>query len=212
MVVEIAVKRRGRPPKTEQPKSVAILGAALAAFARYGFEGTNLRQIAAEAGIDVALISHQFGSKQGLWKAVVDNIAERTLPEFRLVIEGDSKGTSDGERLQLAMSRMIDILCDTPHIAMFIVNDVSEQGERFDYAYERLARPIHNLFLPIIRAARASGAIKDVDPDFFFAILSGAISMTVVMRPFIARLSGSARQEDTFRRELKRALLAVGFA
>jgi TetR/AcrR family transcriptional regulator len=212
MVAIEAVKRRGRPPKTEQPKSGAILEAALAAFARHGFEGTNLRQIAAEAGIDVALISHQFGSKQGLWKAVVDYVAERTLPEFRLVIEGDSKGTSDGERLQLAMSRMIDILCDTPQIAMFIVNDLSEQGERFEYAYERLARPIHDLFLPRIRAARASGAIKDIDPDFFFAVLSGAISMTVVMRPFIARLSSSARQEDTFRRELKRALLAVGFA
>jgi AcrR family transcriptional regulator len=212
MAVKDALKRRGRPPKTEQPKSVAILEAALAAFASRGFEGTNLRQIASQAGIDVALISHQFGSKKGLWKAVVDDIAERTLPEFRSIIERDSGVTSAGQILQLAMARMIDILCDAPQLAMFFVNEVGEQGERFDYVYDRLVRPIHDLLLPPIRAAHASGAIKDSDPDFFFAVFTGAIAMTVVMRPFIARFSSSAKKEDTFRRELKRALSAVGFA
>jgi AcrR family transcriptional regulator len=212
MAVRQALKRRGRPPKTQQPKSLAILQAALAAFARHGFEGTNLRQIATEAEIDVALISHQFGSKQELWKAVVDDIAERTLPDIRSIIDQGSAAASAGEILRLAMARMIDHLCDTPQLAMFFVNEVGVQGERFEYVYDRLVRPFRDLLLPPIRAARASGAIKDINPDFFFATFTGAISMTVVMRPFIARFSGDAKKEETFRRELKRALLAVGFA
>ncbi|MDF3809942.1 MULTISPECIES: TetR family transcriptional regulator [Rhodopseudomonas] len=212
MAAKVAVKRRGRPRKTEQPKSVAILQAALAAFAGHGFDGTNLRQIATEAEIDVALIPHQFGSKLGLWRAVVDDIAERTLPDFRSIIERGAPETSAGETLQLAMARMIDHLCDTPQLAMFVVNEVGEQGERFEYVYDRLVRPMHDLLLPPIRAAHASGAIKDVNPDFFFATFTAAISMTVVMRPFIARFSSHAKKEQAFRRELKRALLAVGFA
>jgi AcrR family transcriptional regulator len=212
MAINETVKRRGRPPKTEQPKSIAILEAALAAFACHGFEGTNLRQIATAAQIDVALISHRFGSKQGLWQAVVDDIAERTLPDVRSVIESDSAAISAGEVLQLAMARMIDHVCDTPQLAMFFVNEAGEQGERFEYVYDRIVRPFHELLLPPIRAALASGAIKDVNPDFFFATFTGAISMTVVMRPFLARFSGSAKKDQTFRRELKRALLALGFA
>lgn len=212
MAVNEAPKRRGRPRKAEQPKSVAILQAALAAFAKHGFESTNLRQIATEAGIDVALISHQFGSKQGLWMAVVDNIAERTVPEFRSIAKGKAAASSAGEILRLTMARMIDHLCDTPQLAMFFVNEVGEQNERFDYVYDRIVRPIHEILLPPIRAARESGDIKDIDPDFFFAAFTGAISMTVVMRPFIARFSSSAKKDEAFRHELKRALLAVGFA
>jgi TetR/AcrR family transcriptional regulator len=66
--------------------------------------------------------------------------------------------------------------------------------------------------LPPIRAARESGDIKDIDPDFFFAAFTGAIAMAVVMRPFIARFSSSAKKDEAFRHELKRTLLALGFA
>lgn len=207
-----ALKRRGRPPKTEQPKSLVILQAALGAFARRGFEGTNLRQIAAEARVDVALISHQFGSKHGLWTAVVDDIAERTLPDIRSIVARESGASSAGEVLQRALAQMIDHLCDTPQLAMFVVNEVGEQGARFDYVYDRIVRPFHDLLLPPIRAAQASGAIKDINPDLFFAAFTGAISMTVVMRPFIARFLRSASDGATFRRELKQALAGMGFA
>ena len=43
-----------------------IRDAAIACFARRGFGGTTLRQIATEAGVSAALILHHFGSKDGL--------------------------------------------------------------------------------------------------------------------------------------------------
>lgn len=45
----------------------AILAAAKAQFARFGYDGTALRSIAAEAGADVALIKRYFGGKDGLF-------------------------------------------------------------------------------------------------------------------------------------------------
>jgi AcrR family transcriptional regulator len=45
----------------------AILQAAKAQFARGGYEGTPLREIAREAGVDVALIARYFGGKEGLF-------------------------------------------------------------------------------------------------------------------------------------------------
>ena len=46
--------------------------AARAAFARDGYQGASLRGIARDAEVDVALISHFFGSKAGLFGAVVE--------------------------------------------------------------------------------------------------------------------------------------------
>ena len=44
-----------------------ILAAARHEFALHGFKGATLRRIAGGAGVDVALIAHYFGNKQGLF-------------------------------------------------------------------------------------------------------------------------------------------------
>jgi AcrR family transcriptional regulator len=62
---------RGRRPGQSGSKD-DILRAARAAFARDGYQGASLRGIARDAEVDVALISHFFGSKAGLFGAVVE--------------------------------------------------------------------------------------------------------------------------------------------
>jgi TetR/AcrR family transcriptional regulator len=48
-----------------------ILDAAEHAFARRGFDGARLRDIAHEAGVHHALVHHYYGDKRGLFKEVV---------------------------------------------------------------------------------------------------------------------------------------------
>jgi AcrR family transcriptional regulator len=50
----------------------AILVAARRLFAERGFQGASMRAIAAEAGVDAALITHFFGSKANLLAAAID--------------------------------------------------------------------------------------------------------------------------------------------
>ena len=58
-------RRRGRRPG-ESSARADILEAARARFAERGYERTTLRAIAGDAGVDPSLISHYFGSKEGL--------------------------------------------------------------------------------------------------------------------------------------------------
>jgi AcrR family transcriptional regulator len=60
----------GRRPGTTQTRS-AITHAAERRFLVHGYEGASLRSIARDAGVDPALITHFFGSKAGLFAAVV---------------------------------------------------------------------------------------------------------------------------------------------
>src|SRR4051794_8494933 len=62
---------RGRRPGQSGTKD-DILRSAREAFARDGYQGASLRGIARAAEVDVALISHFFGSKAGLFGAVVE--------------------------------------------------------------------------------------------------------------------------------------------
>ncbi len=49
-----------------------ILAAARAHFSEVGYDGATVRGIAAAAGVDPALISHYFGSKEGAFIAAVE--------------------------------------------------------------------------------------------------------------------------------------------
>ena len=62
--------KAGRRPGNQDTRG-KILDAARDAFATKGFAGTSMRAIAAEAGVDAALIHHYFDSKQQLFLATV---------------------------------------------------------------------------------------------------------------------------------------------
>jgi AcrR family transcriptional regulator len=60
-----------------------VLAAARSAFAERGFDGASIRGIAAEAGVDPALVHHYFGSKDKLFLAALEAPADPAefLPE-----------------------------------------------------------------------------------------------------------------------------------
>lgn len=62
--------RRGRRPGSPDTRA-AILAAARERFAAAGFGGTSIRAVAADAGVDAALVHHYFGSKDDLFVAAL---------------------------------------------------------------------------------------------------------------------------------------------
>lgn len=65
-------KRTGRPAGGDGNNRTRILEAAREEFSTKGFRGTTMRSIALRAGFDVALLSHYFGNKDGLFAATME--------------------------------------------------------------------------------------------------------------------------------------------
>lgn len=62
---------RGRRPGGPDTRG-AILEAARSSFAHKGYAGTTIRAVAADAGVDPALVHHYFGSKDDLFVASLE--------------------------------------------------------------------------------------------------------------------------------------------
>ena len=62
---------RGRRPGSADTRQIVLL-AARGAFADHGFDGATVRDVAARAGVDPALVLHYFGSKQALFVAAME--------------------------------------------------------------------------------------------------------------------------------------------
>jgi AcrR family transcriptional regulator len=72
---EVAVATRETPAGGRRRDAAAtreaLLRAARGRFMRLGYDGTTLRDVAADAGVNLALIKRYFDSKEGLFKAAL---------------------------------------------------------------------------------------------------------------------------------------------
>jgi AcrR family transcriptional regulator len=84
-----AMPRTGRRPGPNTTRA-AILEAARGSFAALGYNATSLRTVAADAGVDAAVVLHFFGSKDGLFRAVVGWPFDPAQVETELTAEGDA--------------------------------------------------------------------------------------------------------------------------
>jgi AcrR family transcriptional regulator len=70
LTTEAQRRRPGRPPGTSDTRE-RILTSARELFARNGIDKTSIRAIAADAGVDPALVHHYFGTKTQLFAAAI---------------------------------------------------------------------------------------------------------------------------------------------
>ncbi|CAH1656455.1 MULTISPECIES: TetR/AcrR family transcriptional regulator [unclassified Chelatococcus] len=76
---EASQTRAGQPPRTRDPEATRakILAAATVEFAASGFAGASIDAIASRSQANRRMIYHYFGSKRGLWLAVLEAAYER---------------------------------------------------------------------------------------------------------------------------------------
>jgi AcrR family transcriptional regulator len=89
--------RGGDPVETRR----GILDAARECFAASGFVGATTRQVAARAGVNVATLHYHFGSKERLYRAVLDAVIGEDVPF-------PGSGITPGERLSSAVEALWD--------------------------------------------------------------------------------------------------------
>jgi AcrR family transcriptional regulator len=95
MSVREAIARKTRAePGHAQPEGAhdKLLAAAEGLFAAHGYNGVSVRELAAAAGVNSALVAYHFGSKEGLLSEVYRRHCEKMNAERqRLLAEARSK-------------------------------------------------------------------------------------------------------------------------
>jgi AcrR family transcriptional regulator len=93
---------KGRPPvspdapRGEQEVRAALVGSASRLFAAHGPANVSVRAVAVDAGVNHGLVHHYFGSKDGLLRAVLDDLAVRAAAEVAGWDGGDALFVDDG--------------------------------------------------------------------------------------------------------------------
>ena len=83
----------------------AILDAAARAFARRGFGGITMEELAGEAGYSTASLYNYFPNKEAVLRALID----RSLQQMMQAVEGPiPRGLDPGQRVELVLLRLLE--------------------------------------------------------------------------------------------------------
>lgn len=194
---------RGRRPKGQGPDlRQSILDAAEGQFSRHGFYGVTVRQVAAEAGVDAALIHYYFGSKRELFDEVFARRAE-ILNAARLDAMAAYKAAHPG---RMTAEGIIEAFIG-PLIERSMTND---EGWKNYFRLVALVNntpawggeTMHRFFDPVVQCL--VGALKEALPhselrDLYwcYQFLTGAMMLTLSETGRIDQLSdGLCRSTD----------------
>jgi len=162
------------PPKLSNDRALRIIAAAREEFARRGFAGARVEQIAERASVNKQLLFYYYHSKRGLFQAVLTQSAgelEKALAEFALPPGGPL------ERLRLTLSAQFDFLAQHPQVVALIA-----QGTRSGAAFA----PAVNRLVVLLAEGQGLGQVRDdLDPHLAAAqaliLMVGYLNMEAVV-------------------------------
>ncbi len=163
-------------PLTSRDK---ILDGAEARFARAGFGGVGMREVAAEVGLGKSSLFHHFATKNALYFEVIGRVLERIALRVEPALGCDVAPT---ERLRRTSDALVDALAEHPTSAPLLLrslfemyplsDDLPPEGEMVDATLLRLI----GRFQQLVRDGIDSGDFRDVSvPDATQTIIGAAV-------------------------------------
>lgn len=200
-------RQPGRPGKEEADGAQMLLRAAQASFAQSGFKATSIREIARAAGVNHALVIHRFGSKEELWLAVMDRLQAYLQPFIRDLrcLQGASQ-TPVQDRIKAAFEILAAAVCGEPDCGLLLSRIISERGEVFDLLVEKLLRPLHDAFCPLLEEAMEVGTVAKQDPEMLSFLVFNAVIASVSSRHILGYFDKRPRDLEKIREDIVRSL------
>ena len=169
-----AVQARGEDTRRR------ILEAALHLFAAQGYEGTSTRQIAEGAVVNLPAIQYYFGNKEGLYRAIIDDITADTDRHMRPVLERVHAALDAADTPRDALIALLGDMLETfvvlvtsgPHIEsrrLIFARAEVEETPGLDVLHENGMRQIFNPCLALV--SRLHGK-PTTDPEMTVRMLA----------------------------------------
>jgi TetR/AcrR family transcriptional regulator len=172
------------PPASETARALIAAGRKL--FARRGYDGASVRAITEEAGANLGAITYHFGSKHGLYDAVV---AECLGPFAERVVEVASAEGTALDRLAEVVRAYFEHLWDNPDLPFLMMQELAAGRLPPPSAQSALRRMLGALS-GLIVFGQSAGEIREGEPVLMaFSVIAQPVHLTVV-RPVAALIAG----------------------
>ena len=165
-----------------------IKEAARKLFTQKGFAATRTRDIAEEAGINLALLNYYFRSKQKLFDIIM-------MENFRHFLQGIQlnfyeSGMPLHEKLSRIVTMYIDFLTQNPDLPLFVLNELRNNPDQLAASIDSQIGQTRTELFNEIKSASAAGLTGPMQPFHLMANFIGLMAFPFVARPILQKVTG----------------------
>ncbi|KAF2079793.1 TetR/AcrR family transcriptional regulator [Flavobacterium sharifuzzamanii] len=157
--------------------------AAKTVFYKKGFSATRTRDIAEEAGLNLALLNYYFRSKAKLFEIIMAETFSGFIGSMKVIL--DDEKTSLEQKVITIAERYIDFITVEPEIPTFILTEIRNNPEEL---LKRLpVKEIVNdsVFIKQFQEAVQNKEITEPNPLHFLMNLLGLVVFPFIVKPII---------------------------
>jgi AcrR family transcriptional regulator len=153
-------RRRARRPARTRGTYDLLLGSAREHFAKSGYEGATVRNIALAAGANIAAIAYHFGSKRNLYLRVLGTLL---LPLGRQMASALGRGSNPLDSIGSAVESFFFHIRRYPEMPAIMVRELLS-GQPLAAPVSMMIRDTLPLFARTIAEGQQDGTIRPGDP------------------------------------------------
>jgi len=174
---ESAEQRRAPRSKRSAETRERILAAATEVFARSGFHGARVADIAEQAGIAYGLVYHYFRNKDDILAAI---FSERWAQYIGYLHEVGRMPLPFAERMRRLVHFWVEISRREPDLMTIMINEISRSYEFLESHDIGTVLVAFDAIESMIQEARDKGEVaRDLDPQLATYIVFGAAEMVL---------------------------------
>lgn len=164
-----------------------LLRAARQAFAQRGFAAASVREITAAADANLGAITYHFGSKQGLYDAVLESVFGALRERVREA-EAASRDDAPLDRVERIVRAMFSVLRENPDFPFLLLQQVAATHELPGPALATFPF-VFSTLVGVVKAGQADGTIRPGNPLLLaISSVSQPAYFGVIARFFLARM------------------------
>lgn len=166
-----------------------------ALFAELGYEGTSTRMLASKAGINVAMLSYYFGSKEKLFEAVLEKNVGHTREKLLLIADADK---DSWQKLDDVIELYVNKVFSNLSFHKIIQREMSlqQRSEMNDVLTSTLALNMQ-VVVKIIQQGQGKQIFRDVDVHLTIVTLFGTIFNLINSAQLSAKVMNTESSENT---------------
>lgn len=171
-----------------------IMAAARVVFYKKGFAATRTRDIAEEAGINLALLNYYFRSKAKLFDIIMLETVSGFIQNMVGVLNNEK--TTLEEKIEEVVSRYIDVIINEPEIPTFIVTEIRNNPALLLEKLPIRHTLTESVFIRQYQEAVLKGKITEPNPLHFLMNMMGLIIFPFIAKPLL--MGGNGIKEEAF--------------
>lgn len=189
-------------------KQLQILLAAEKLFAGKGFEGTSVRDISQKAGVNVAMISYYFGSKENLLQSLILFRNEET--NLILADLSRNKKMDSWEKIDYLVDYYVNKLLDYRDFHTIMSRQISLlQDEEITDLLIRVKQKNSSMIRHIIEEGQRKKVFRQVNIGLTIGTIMGTISQISMSKPFYCSLMKlDVNDEEAYFKKMRTKLKA----